>query len=121
MQATTTFTLAPPPTPRLGNITGGLSVTAEPGTRIRFGAAGLVPWATFQVGIYGPGQLLATMITARADRRGEAIITLDITSGARTGPYDVFVNPDRPLVNPNTLDPRVAMFRVCPGANISNC
>ncbi len=61
------------------------------------------------------------MITARADRRGEAIITLDITSGARTGGYDAFVNPDQPLVNPNTLDPRVAMFRVCPGASISNC
>jgi hypothetical protein len=130
VEATATFALAPPLSPRIGNSTGGLTTFAEPGRRISFGAAGQRPLATFRVGIYGPNQRgpdgrytspLATMITARANRRGEAIIALDIASGAHTGSYDAFVNPDQPLVNPNTLDPRVALFRVCRGASISNC
>lgn len=125
VQATATFDLAPPLAPRIGNVTGGLTLITEPGTRVRFGAAGQKPLATFRVGIYGPGtgpnEPLATMITARADRRGEAIITVDVTSGARTGGYDAFVNPEQPLVDPNTLDPRVAMFGVCPRASISSC
>jgi hypothetical protein len=130
VQATASFALAPPLSPRLGNLTGGLSVVTQPANRIRFGAAGQKPLATFQVGVFGPNQRgpgqryvnpIATMITARADRRGEAIITLDITSAARTGSYVAFVNPEHPLVNPDTLDPRVAMFDVCPAASISNC
>jgi hypothetical protein len=118
--ATTTarFVLTPAPTPRLLNLTA-MDATVEQGGRLRFGAAGQKALSTFQVGIFGPHAAgspdlpLRTVVVGRADRRGEAIITLDVlpTSTAGDG-YVAMLDPATPLADPFALDPRVAMFSI---------
>ncbi|HXY93216.1 MAG TPA: hypothetical protein VEP49_12115 [Acidimicrobiia bacterium] len=127
--ATTTFTLEPAPTPRLSNLgdrvvrvgVATTSAVVEPGRRLQFGAAGLPPLHTFEVGVYGPDQRtaagpnthpLATTITARADRQGEAIVTLDTLTAARVGSYLAVLDPKTSLAGLQVLDPRVAAFEV---------
>jgi hypothetical protein len=118
--ATTTerFALTPAPTPRLLNLTS-MDATVEQGGRLRFGAAGQDALSTFQVGIFGPYASgspdlpLRTVVVGRADRQGEAIITLDVLSTSIAGDgYVAVLDPATPLANPSDLDPRVAMFRI---------
>jgi hypothetical protein len=118
--ATTTeqFVLVPAPTPRLLNLTG-MQASVEQGGRLRFGAAGQKALSTFRVGIFGPyvpgssGLPLRTVVVGRADRHGQAIVTLDVlpTSIAGDG-YVAMLEPATPLAQPDALDPRVAMFDV---------
>jgi hypothetical protein len=118
----TSFELEPAPKPRLMNAVS-MHPTVTQGGRLRFGAAGEAPLQTFQVAIFGPysarssGLPLRTVIVARADSRGEAIVTLDVlsTSVAGTG-YVAMLNPKTTLADPtglyDGLDPRLAMFEV---------
>jgi hypothetical protein len=118
--ATTTerFTLEPAPAPRLLNLTG-MEASVEQGGRLRFGAAGQQPLTTFQVGIFGPypsgnsALPLRTVVVGRADRKGQAVITLDVlpTSVPGSG-YVAVLDPAAPLAHADALDPRVAMFDV---------
>jgi hypothetical protein len=118
--ATTTerFVLEPAPVPRLLNLTG-MDVSVDQGGRLRFGAAGQKPLSTFQVGIFGPygsgssDLPLRTVVVGRADRRGQAIITLDVLPTSVPGPgYVAMLDPATPLAQPDALDPRVAMFTI---------
>jgi hypothetical protein len=118
--ATTTerFVLEPAPVPRLLNVTG-MEATVDQGGRLKFAAAGQEPLSTFQVGIFGPyasesSELpLRTVVVGRADRRGQAIVTLDVLPTSTPGPgYVAMLDPATPLAQPDALDPRVAMFTV---------
>ncbi len=117
---TTTFVLDPAPTPRLTNLTS-MDPTVKPGRRLQFGAAGKQPLSTFQVAIFGPdgedssGNFtypLRTTVVARADKNGEALITLDTLASCPTGEFVAVVDPQTPLADPQALDPRIAMFTV---------
>ncbi|HXY93955.1 MAG TPA: hypothetical protein VEP49_15855 [Acidimicrobiia bacterium] len=116
----TSFTLAPPPTPRLVNLTTMLATVKRPG-RLQFGAAGEPPLQTFEVGIFGPydassgtGALsLRSVVVGRANRAGEAVVTLDVLATSIPGDgYVAVLDPKTPLADPEALDPRVAMFEV---------
>ncbi|HXY94618.1 MAG TPA: hypothetical protein VEP49_19305 [Acidimicrobiia bacterium] len=116
----TSFTLAPPPTPRLVNLTT-MDATVKPPGRLQFGAAGEPPLQTFEVGIFGPfdpsadtaALPLRSVVVARADRGGEAVVTLDVLATSIPGDgYVAVLDPKTPLADPNALDPRVAMFEV---------
>lgn len=118
--ATTTerFVLEPAPVPRLLNLTG-MQATVEQGGRLRFGAAGQKPLSTFQVGIFGPYASgssdlpLRTVVVGRADRTGQAVITLDVLPTSVPGfGYVAMLDPATPLAQPDALDPRVAMFDI---------
>jgi hypothetical protein len=118
--ATTTerFVLEPAPEPRLLNLTG-MDATVDQGGRLKFGAAGQKPLSTFQVGIFGPYASgspdlpLRTVVVGRADRRGQAIITLDVLRTSVPGQgYVAMLDPATALAQPDALDPRVAMFAI---------
>jgi hypothetical protein len=112
------FVLSPAPTPRILNLTD-MQATVERGGRLRFGVAGQPALSTFQVGIFGPyvtgspNLARRTTVVGRADRLGQAIVTLDVlrTSVAGDG-YVAMLDPATPLSQPDALDPRVAMFDV---------
>ncbi len=117
---TATFVLDPAPSPRLTNLTS-MDPSVRPGRRLQFGAAGKTPLSTFQVAIFGPfgkdssgdfGLPLRTTIVARADKSGEAIVTVDTLTSCPTGEFVALVDPKTPLADSRALDPRVAMFRV---------
>lgn len=122
VEKTTTFVLEPPPSPRLVNLTDDV-MKVVPGTRLQFGAAGKKPLSTFRVAIYGPlptyadrprtASLLRTTMVARADKRGEAIVTLDVLASSDTGLFYAVLDPKTPPPDPKgVIDPRIAEFEV---------
>jgi hypothetical protein len=119
--ATQQFVLESAPTPRILNLTG-MQATVERGGRLRFGVAGQQALSTFQVGIFGPyvtgssSLALRTTVVGRADRLGQAIVTLDVLPTSVVGyGYVAMLDPATPLPQPDALDPRVAMFDVTTG------
>ena len=58
------------------------------------------------------GFRFARRSSRRADKSGEAIITLDTLSSCPTGDFVALVDPKTALADPHALDPRVAMFTV---------
>ena len=114
--ASTTFVLDPAPSPRLTNLTS-MEPSVAPGRRLQFGAAGEQPLSTFPVAVFGPyvagaAWPLRTMIVARADKHGEATITLDALASVPTGSFVAVLDPNTALADALALDPRVAMFDV---------
>jgi hypothetical protein len=118
-RTTETFTLEPAPVPQLVDL--GDSEQVEPGGRARFAATGQRPLSLFRVGIYGPQSSnptgsnpvpLRTTIAARADRRGEAIVTLDIARTSDLGTYYAVLEPF-PSVD-SLRHPRLVVFFVLP-------
>ena len=99
-RTTETFTLEPPPVPQLVDLDD--SERVAPGSRAQFAATGQRPRSLFRVGVYGPQRAnptgansvpLRTTITARADRRGEAIATLDVARSSEPGEYFAVLEP----------------------------
>lgn len=117
-QSTTeTFVLDAPPKPRILNLTELLPTTKR-GSRLQFGVAGMPPLQTFQVGIFGgdsgsrAGHPLRAVIVGRADRRGQAIVTLDVLSTSPTGDFNAVLDPKTPITATSGLEPRIALFEV---------
>lgn len=122
--ATVDFVLVRAARPRLVNLTvhraGRMLAQSTPGGRLRFGTAGTRPLATFRVGVFGPeptsgdesDRPLRTTITARADRRGEAVVTLDVASTSPRGSFVAVLEPQVPVADPDLFDPRVAIFEI---------
>lgn len=117
--ASTTFVLQPAPLPRLLSLSGANPAVA-PGGRLRFGVAGKKPLSKFEVGVYGPASLdesgrptypVRTLLAARADKKGEAIIALDTLSSCPTGLFVAVVDPQTSPETP-LPDPRAAIFSV---------
>ena len=118
--ASTTFVLEPAPLPRLLSLSGANPTVAR-GGRVKFGVAGKKPLSKFEVGIYGPqgtdesgspSYPVRTVLTARADKRGEAVIALDTLASCPTGHFVAVVDPQTPLEDPLPLSARAASFDV---------
>jgi hypothetical protein len=99
-QTEESFTLLPAPVPQLLNL--DVSERVAVGGRLRLAATGQRSLTLFRVGIYGPQSAtptgsnpvpLRTSIAARADRRGEAIVTLDVAPRSDRGTYYAALEP----------------------------
>ncbi len=113
-RTTDTFTLEPAPVPQLLDLSDTGRV--DRGGRMRFAATGQRPRSVFRVGIYGPQPAnptgtnavpLRTIIAARADVRGEAIVILDVAPSSDLGGYHAVLEPytnTGKLRNPRLVD-----------------
>ncbi len=118
--ASTTFVLEPAPTPRVINLTA-VGPAVAPGGRLQFGVAGKKPLSKFEVGIFGPdGQDLSgndayplrTVVVARANKKGEAVIAVDTLASCPTGEFVAVLDPQTPLEDAGTFGPRAVRFGI---------
>ena len=84
---------------------------------MRFDVAGQVPLEKFEVSVFGPssasGSPLRTTIVGRADRRGAAVVTLDVQRDSDTGDYCSLLEPYmRAPSRAGELDPHIACFEI---------
>lgn len=95
--------------------------TVAPGERLRFAVAGEKPLSKFVVAFYGPavngesGKLtypVRTVLTARADKKGEAIIVLDTRASCPTGEFVAVVDPQASFERPASFESRTVFFSV---------
>ncbi len=116
-EKTKSFTLESPPTPRLISPNGAFESVAS-GGRVRFDVAGEKPGAVFRVSVFGPAKSgaanqLRTTLVARANKRGEAIIALDIQT-SDSGVACALLEPYTYAPKGAGLDPHIHCFAVNP-------
>jgi hypothetical protein len=114
----TSFTLEPAPTPQILNLDADDFIHVDKGSRLSFAVRGKRPLARFDVGVYGPEDeqgrsLRRTAVAARANKRGEAVVTLDIAPSSDAGRFSAVLEPYVRSPGVNTgAEPAVADFTV---------
>jgi hypothetical protein len=84
---------------------------------MRFDVAGQVPLERFEVSVFGPstasGSPLRTTIVGRANRRGMAVVMLDVQRDSETGDYCALLEPyTRAPARAGQLDPHISCFEI---------
>jgi hypothetical protein len=112
------FTLEPAPRPQIVNLNADDFIHVDKGSRLSFAVSGKRPLARFDVGIYGPEDeqgrsVRRTSVAARTNKRGDAVVTLDVAPSSDAGRFSAVLEPYTRRGGDNTgAEPQVADFTV---------